>query len=588
MPPAADPFEHEENDLKVKGNQRTTRAKLAVFLSAEEEGVWFENAIMTLIFLNVLAFVLSTEKAVTEQEGADFFFTAFEAVSVLIFTVEYSLRLYAAPDTKDYRQYLPTKARVQHAISFFSLVDLIAIAPFWIDLLIPGSSLHATTFIRIIRILRLLKSKSQREAIGIFAKVVRDNHQLLVTTGVTALVLIVVFGSLLHFAEKDDVSSQEYHLTQADRFKSVPSGLWYTMVLLSGDYPLVDFTVYAKIICFFMLIIGTGLMGIPTGVFAAGYEDILREKKKAKHDEEDDEDEDDDPANLIEPQQCVNCQTTKAAEKGARAEWYIFLEGVTEYGRIFEGLIFILIIVNVFCFALSTEEAFVTKFTGPLFDVVEVFAVLVFTLEYLGRVWTCLENPSCPNRLSYMLSFLALIDFLAIAPFYIDIFIGTDFAAARVLRCFRMLRILKAETYMKSFSLLVDVFLNNAALLQASGYIAFIIWILAASLYYFLEKDNPEMDGAFESVPNALFYTAVFLGGEWARIDFSPAAKVMSAFLVVIGIAVYSVPVGILAAGFEDVTSDRAEWEEKVEGLKFQCINPGCSNEIENIEPKKD
>ena len=67
-----------------------------------------------------------------------------------------------------------------------------------------------------------------------------------------------------------------------------------------------------------------------------------------------------------------------------------------------------------------------------------------------------------------------------------------------------------------------------------------IVWVIGAALFYFAERDNPRMDGAFQDLPSSLYYCAVFLGGEWGKIDFTPLGFVVCIFYCVVGCAVIS------------------------------------------------
>lgn len=70
------------------------------------------------------------------------------------------------------------------------------------------------------------------------------------------------------------------------------------------------------------------------------------------------------------------------------------------------------------------------------------------------------------------------------------------------------------------------------------------------------------MDGAFANLPSSMYYSAIFLGGEWGKIDFTPAGKMVCMWYAAVGIAVFSLPVGSVFEAFGDALAEKAEEEE--------------------------
>ena len=112
---------------------------------------------------------------------------------------------------------------------------------------------------------------------------------------------------------------------------------------------------------------------------------------------------------------------------------------------------------------------------------------------------------------------------------------------------------LELEHFLEAFTLLDDVYKNCKGVLSATGIVALVIWIGGASLFWIFEKET------IANIPEALFYTAVFLGGEWALCDFGYAGKVLCVFFCVIGIALFGTFVGFLADSFGEVLEERGE-----------------------------
>jgi voltage-gated potassium channel len=215
--------------------------------------------------------------------------------------------------------------------------------------------------------------------------------------------------------------------------------------------------------------------------------------------------------------ECLDCRVRTAKEKGDKATLFLFLEGDTPAGVYFEYFTMFLILVNVVTFILGTEETIMTDTIEWWFGVLEVVTVVIFTIEYGMRTWTCLEDPVFNGSYwNYFTSFFSIVDLLAIVPFYVDLFLPQDLLPTTMIRVFRLFRLFKAEHYIESFTILDNVYARNKQLLKTCGFVALILWYIMAILFHICERDNPAMDGAFETVPNSLYFTAIFFGGTWA------------------------------------------------------------------------
>ena len=185
------------------------------------------------------------------------------------------------------------------------------------------------------------------------------------------------------------------------------------------------------------------------------------------------------------------------------------------------------------------------------YDVFEWISIIVFTAEYLlhiaaaPKASVAVEGYS--SRLGYLTSFFGLVDLLTIAPFYVEIIlrsVGVQFDAAPF-RVFRVFRIFQLDRLCGAFSTMAAAFRSCSETLVAFGLVALIIWIGAASLFYVFEKHNDlePLQEAFSSIPSSMYYTAIFLGGEWGETDFTVGGKLVCIALVAIGIELYAIPI---------------------------------------------
>lgn len=242
--------------------------------------------------------------------------------------------------------------------------------------------------------------------------------------------------------------------------------------------------------------------------------------------------------------------------------------------RAFDVFIFTLIVLNVLAFILGTVEDIAREF-GAYLDGFEQFSVAVFTLEYVARVWSCAAKPAyaCPviGRLRFMLTPLALVDLLAILPFYLP-FVGIDLRFVRLLRLFRIFRIAKLARYMESLQLLGRVFMQKKEELATTLVVLIFLLIFAASLMYYAE--HPVQPQAFPDIPAAMWWAVATLTtvGYGDVYPVSPLGRLLGAVVAILGIGLFALPTAILGSGFLD------EIQKKRKGSR---VCPHCGKPLE-------
>jgi voltage-gated potassium channel len=221
-------------------------------------------------------------------------------------------------------------------------------------------------------------------------------------------------------------------------------------------------------------------------------------------------------------------------------------------GRVFDTFMITLIVTNVIAVVLESVET-IEKVYGPGLYVFDVLSVAVFTVEYALRLWVCTENPMAPRRapamarLRYALSPLALIDLLAILPFYLAALVAIDL---RFLRVFRILRLLKLTRYSAAIETLARVVYQQRRPLMATIVIAATVLIFASSLMYLLEHTTQPQH--FGNIPAAMWWTIVTMTtvGYGDVVPMTPLGRVLAGFVMLTGIGMLALPTGILATGF--------------------------------------
>lgn len=186
------------------------------------------------------------------------------------------------------------------------------------------------------------------------------------------------------------------------------------------------------------------------------------------------------------------------------------------------------------------------------------------------------------SRWWYSTTFFGIVDLLTIAPWYIELvltacgIVGHD--ASDVFRLIRLFRLLELEHFITAFTILDNVICRSKGVLIATGVLAFSIWLCAGAMFFLFEKDNPNWCKAwadetcaakwepscvcaspsnFDTMPHSLFYTAIFLAGEWPVVDFTIGGKICCLAMLVIGIGLAALPVGTLFDSFgEELEKD--------------------------------
>jgi voltage-gated potassium channel len=251
--------------------------------------------------------------------------------------------------------------------------------------------------------------------------------------------------------------------------------------------------------------------------------------------------------------------------------------------RIVDAMLIGLITANVITIVLESMESLMEAY-DTFFIAFEMFSVIIFTIEYLVRLWTCVEReqPGHPSnlasRLRYAVTPLALCDLIAILPSYLWLFVGMDF---RFLRTLRLLRMFKFTRYSLAMNTLFNVFRNEAKSFIAAIFILLIVMILASSGMYYVEYEaQPE---AFGSIPAAMWWAVAALTtvGYGDVTPITPLGKIFGACITIVGIGMIALPSGILASGFsEQLRRARKEYAQHVDDV----LDEGVITESERRE----
>lgn len=253
--------------------------------------VSFFALIMANVFAVIIESIPEVDRYIGNEPGN--VFDVFEDVSVLFFTVEYLLRLFSASKSRN-ALYSPWV----YSITFFGLVDLISIAPWYVEFYLQSTGHFHGDVAKIFRIVRIFRVLQLEDFIVAFSKldnVFRASKTVLQATGLMALIIWVGASALFFLFERnnpnfrvcdasvplvgsstlepgcydfqstDECNAHYEGMCHQAAFTNMPNTMFYVAVFLGGDWGFVDFTWKGKIVCMFLCVAGIALYAIPVG-----------------------------------------------------------------------------------------------------------------------------------------------------------------------------------------------------------------------------------------------------------------------------------------------------------------------------------
>lgn len=243
------------------------------------------------------------------------------------------------------------------------------------------------------------------------------------------------------------------------------------------------------------------------------------------------------------------------------------------------GLAF-LIVANVIAVTLETVDEIYQAY-APAFTLFEIISVIIFSIEYLLRIWVSASNhasrfdASFRRRLSYMLSPSGMIDLLAILPAFLPFFTSVDLRWLRILRLLRMFKISHYSSALEDF---FSAIYHERTAFAGALYLFCVTLFLSSALMYLVEHSaQPEV---FSSIPETLWWSLITLTtvgyGDVAPI--TAIGKVIGGITAFMGVCVVALMTGIVASAFSSQVSRR---QDLLEAEIMNALDDGVITEDE-------
>jgi len=461
--------------------------------------------------------------------------------------------------------------------------------------------------LRALRILRLIRLDAYVPSLTLIDDAVRNCWSGLSVALFSGAVIWFMFNETLFYAENGDVEEGE-----DKRFRNALSSLQYSGVLLTGDYPLVDFSPYGRIICSIAVVVAVGIVAVPASILAGAFVDLLQEQAESRRSARYEA--------AVKLQSIFLNRKAKSKKSGNPSAFQALIKDAMEHskelrgldssngeqpffaklciwknnrhtdhenshlcgisGVAYKGFLLKLVFANIIAVILESIPEFAEMLPHQYWQSFEAVSVLFFTVEYLIDVGSAKYDPAFGfSRWQFMNSFMGRVDILSIIPFYaqtiiIPFFFGgnSDYAIdATIFRILRLARILEFDIFYEQFNLISEVFKKAGPVLKATGVLALILWVGGATAFYYVDPHNDrdvvseggEDPAVLTSIVDSLYYTSIFMAGEWCLIDFTPIGSFICVIMAMFGVALFSIPVGVLFEGFQDLLEEKHGKKDK-------------------------
>jgi len=241
-------------------NNFRSRLHDIIFETESPAGKGFDLILIFVILLSVVSVVLESIPVVAARHGS--LLNVFEWVITVIFTLEYTVRIWTHPKP------------FQYIFSFYGIIDFMAIIPTYLDVILAGAmTLSIIRGLRLLRIFRIMKITRYSSEGRIIMEALKAARVKILVFLFAVVVIVLIIGALMYLIEGE-----------ASGFTSIPAGIYWAVVTLTtvGYGDITPVTLFGKAIASFVMVIGYGIIAVPTGIVTYEISSVVRHDKERR------------------------------------------------------------------------------------------------------------------------------------------------------------------------------------------------------------------------------------------------------------------------------------------------------------------
>ena len=234
--------------------------------SASTSSRFMDFAMVVLIAANVAAIMLESVASIEAQYASQFWY--FEVFSITVFTIEYLLRVWSCPDIKEGKYEDSFRGRLKYMCSIPALIDLAAIAPFYLSLFFVMD----LRFLRVFRVFRIFKLTRYSNAMTMLLRVFKEESSSFFAAFSILAIVLITAASGIYLLE---------HEVQPEAFGSIPAAMWWATATLTtvGYGDVTPITPLGKVFGGLITVVGMGMVALPAGILASGFSAQLKQNR---------------------------------------------------------------------------------------------------------------------------------------------------------------------------------------------------------------------------------------------------------------------------------------------------------------------
>jgi voltage-gated potassium channel len=223
------------------------------------------RGLIALIVLNLLAVILESVPELAHAYKG--WFDTIELFSLVIFTTEYFLRLWVAPEHERHKDLPDSHARLKYALSWPGLIDLLSVLPFWLAPLLPSETRSFLVF----RVVRFLKVARYSPAVRSLLDALNEERRALLGCMLILFGATIFVATIMHLVERD---------AQPDKFGTIPAAMWWAIVTLGtiGYGDVVPITPLGRVLAAFAIFGGLIMVALPVGIIASAFAEAIHRR----------------------------------------------------------------------------------------------------------------------------------------------------------------------------------------------------------------------------------------------------------------------------------------------------------------------